>query len=98
MRSNDRSQTKGRTMQSNPITVKHLLSKRAVLKQIPISGATLARRVAAGAFPRPVRIGKRRVAWVQSEVSDWLAARMEERGSTRMSDLPALSQFKRGGE
>jgi prophage regulatory protein len=66
-------------MQSNPVTSKHLLSKRAVLKQIPISGATLARRVAAGAFPRPIRIGKRRVAWVQSEVSDWLAERMKER-------------------
>ena len=48
-------------MQSNPVIPKYLLSKRAVLKQIPISGATLARRVAAGAFPRPIRIGKRRV-------------------------------------
>jgi hypothetical protein len=26
-------------MQSNPLTARHLLSKRAVLKQIPISGA-----------------------------------------------------------
>jgi prophage regulatory protein len=77
-------------MQSNPITPRHLLSKRRVLEQIPISGATLARRVAAGAFPRPVRIGKRRVAWVQSEVSDWLAERMEERGSTR-SESPSRS-------
>lgn len=68
-------------MQSNPVTVKHLL----------------ARRVAAGAFPRPVRIGKRRVAWVQSEVSDWLAARMEERGSTRMSE-PLASKLNWGGE
>jgi prophage regulatory protein len=85
-------------MQSNPITVKHLLSKRAVLKQIPISGATLARRIAAGAFPPPMRIGKRRVAWVQSEVSEWLAERMEERGSTRMSESRALSKFNGGGE
>jgi predicted DNA-binding transcriptional regulator AlpA len=77
-------------MQSNPITVKHLLSKRAVLKQIPISGATLARHVDAGAFPRPVR-------WVQSEVSDWLVARMEERGSTRMSE-PLTSKLNGGAE
>jgi len=79
-------------MQSNPVTLKHLLSKQAVLKQIPISGATLARRVAAGAFPRPVRIGKRRVAWVQTEVSDWLAARMEERGSTRLAESSTAAQ------
>ena len=82
----------------NPVTVKHLLSKRAVLKQIPTSSATLAQRVAAAAFLRPVRIGKRRDAWVQSEVCDWLAARMEERGSTRMSEPRASSQFKGGGE
>jgi len=85
-------------MQSNPVTVKHLLSKRAVLKQIPISGATLARRVAAGAFPRPVRIGKRRVAWVQSEISDWLAVRMEERGSTRLAEPTFSAQIQRRGE
>jgi prophage regulatory protein len=85
-------------MQSNPVTQKHLLSKRAVLKQIPTSSATLARRVAAGAFPPPVRIGKRRVAWVQSEASDWLAARMEERGSTLIGEPRALSQSNGGGE
>jgi prophage regulatory protein len=85
-------------MQSNPLTSKHLLSKRAVLKQIPISSARLARRVVAGAFTQPARIGKRRVAWVQSEVSDWLAARMEERGSTLMGEPRALSQSNGGGE
>jgi prophage regulatory protein len=85
-------------MQSNPITPRHLLSKRAVLKQIPISGATLARRVAAGAFPRPVRIGKRRVAWVQSEISNWLAERMEERGSTRLAEHSSYAQIQRKGE
>jgi prophage regulatory protein len=85
-------------MQSNPITAKHLLSKRAVLKQIPVSGATLARRVAAGAFPRPVRIGKRRVAWVQSEISDWLAARMEERGSTRLVEVASINDAQQKGE
>jgi prophage regulatory protein len=73
-------------MQSNPVTFRHLLSKRAVLKQIPISGATMWRTIASGDFPKPIRIGKRRVAWLQTEIDDWLAERMEERGSTRLSD------------
>lgn len=74
-------------MQSNPITTRHLLlSKRAVLKQIPISSATMWRTINAGGFPKPVRIGKRRVAWLQTEIDDWLAERMEERGSTRLSN------------
>jgi prophage regulatory protein len=84
-------------MQSNPITPKHLLSMRAVLMQIPISGATLARHVRAGASPRPVRIGKRRVAGVQSEMSDWLTARMEERRSTRLAEASASAALKRKG-
>jgi prophage regulatory protein len=79
-------------MQSKPITPKHLPSMRAILMQIPISGATLARHVRAGASPLPVRIGKRRVAWVQSEMLDWLTARMEERGSTRLAEASALKR------
>lgn len=75
-------------MQSNPVTSRHLLSKRTVLKQIPISGATMWRTIAAGDFPKPIRIGKRRVAWLQTEIDDWLAERMEERGSSRPT-LPA---------
>jgi prophage regulatory protein len=75
-------------MQSNPVTSRHLLSKRAVLKQIPISGATMWRTIAAGDFPKPIRIGKRRVAWLQTEIDDWLAERMEERGSS-CPTLPA---------
>jgi prophage regulatory protein len=85
-------------MQSNPLTPRHLLSKRDVLKQIPISSATSARCVQAGAFTQPLRISNRRVAWVRSEVSDWLAARMEERGSTLMGEPRALSQSNGEGE
>jgi len=80
-------------MQSNPGTVKHLLSKRAVLKQIPISSATMWRTIAAGDFPKPVRIGKRRVAWVESEIADWLIARMDERGASGdRSNIQLVSQ------
>ncbi len=73
-------------MQSNPVTQRHLLSRRVLLKQVPFSSATLWRTIAAGDFPKPIRIGKRRVAWLQTEIDDWLAERMEERGSTRLSD------------
>ena len=30
-------------------------------------------------FPRPVKIGARAVAWVEQEISDWIASRIEER-------------------
>jgi prophage regulatory protein len=85
-------------MQTSPITPKHLLSKRAVLKQIPISSATMWRNIAAGEFPKPIRIGKRRVAWVQTEIDDWLAERMEERGSTRLSESSVWSDVQQKGD
>ena len=33
----------------------------------------------AGQFPKPVKIGPRRVAWLESEVKAWKAARIAER-------------------
>lgn len=30
--------------------------------------------MAAGSFPKPVRIGRSAVAWVESEIEDWAAA------------------------
>jgi prophage regulatory protein len=32
---------------------------------------TIYRRMAAGAFPQPVRVGRRRVAWRASDVVKW---------------------------
>lgn len=56
-----------------------LLRKPAVLKSISISSATMWRAIAAGLFPKPVRVGARGVAWVESEIDDWLEGRKAER-------------------
>ncbi len=36
-------------------------------------------RMGRGQFPRPVSLGNRRVAWLEREVRDWMAARVAER-------------------
>lgn len=36
-------------------------------------------KIANGEFPRPVALGKRSVAWVESEVSAWVEARIAGR-------------------
>jgi len=41
--------------------------------------STLYERIAAGTFPRPVKLGERRVAWLESEVMKWIAERIAER-------------------
>jgi prophage regulatory protein len=35
--------------------------------------------VKTGAFPKPVRVGVRAVAWVQREVDEWVARRIAQR-------------------
>jgi len=32
-----------------------------------------------GTFPRPVRIGDRAVAWLETEIDEWIEARLAER-------------------
>ncbi|MFP1747217.1 helix-turn-helix transcriptional regulator [Lonsdalea quercina] len=36
-----------------------------------------------GEFPQTVKIGARSVAWVESEVNDWIAARISQRGEAK---------------
>jgi prophage regulatory protein len=43
---------------------------------IPYSGQHIARLEAAGAFPKRIRLGQNRVAWLLSEIEEWLEARI----------------------
>ncbi len=46
----------------------------AVASVVPISAATLWRKVKAGEFPRPVKLYERVTAWRAEEVREWLDA------------------------
>jgi prophage regulatory protein len=48
-------------------------------KGIRYSRVHLMRLVKAGAFPKPVEVGAARVAWVETEVDDWILAKMSAR-------------------
>lgn len=64
------------------------LATRADLKRmgITLSNTTLLRLEARGRFPRRVRIGGTSVAWLMSELNDWLSERAEERARTHYAD------------
>jgi len=56
------------------------LITRAELSQIvPYTGQHILRLEKSGKFPRRVRVGANRVAWLLSEVEAWVAARVSER-------------------
>ncbi len=42
-----------------------------------LSRSTIYLRVAEGSFPPPVSLGDRAVGWIEAEVNDWLARRIE---------------------
>ncbi len=47
--------------------------------RIPYSPNHLRRLEAQGEFPKRVRIGANRVAWLRAEIDQWIAERVEER-------------------
>ena len=50
-----------------------LLNKWAVERQTSLDITTIYRKMKAGTFPQPVRVGKRRVAWRESDIAAWQA-------------------------
>ena len=54
-----------------------LLRISQVLSICPVSKAHLYLMIQEGDFPRPVRVGKRAVAWRESEITQWIATRPE---------------------
>jgi prophage regulatory protein len=50
-----------------------LMNQEAVLERVPFSRSTLINRVKDGTFPAPVRLSARRVAWLESDVMNWIA-------------------------
>jgi len=64
------------------------LANRADLARlgIKVSNSTLLRWEAAGRFPRRIRMAGTSVAWLLSEIEDWLAARTAERANHHYAD------------
>jgi len=59
------------------------LRRPAVEKATGLSRSTIYDMMDRGEFPRPIRIGRRAVAWPESAVVAWLAARPVTTGSAR---------------
>ena len=55
------------------------ISTAIVLDRVCLSKTHLYRKINAGEFPRPVPLGPKRVAFLESEIEDWMAARLRAR-------------------
>jgi prophage regulatory protein len=47
-----------------------------VRNRVPYSRATIYRLITAGQFPQPYSLGARAVAWLESDVTAWIEARL----------------------
>ena len=61
--------------------IKKMISSEQLADIVPYSQNQLRRLEAQGRFPKRVRIGPNRVAWVQEEIERWFETRMDERNN-----------------
>ena len=52
-------------------TNRMLLKLPAVMRETALGRSTIYAAVKAGTFPAPLRVGRRRVAWSEEEISKW---------------------------
>ena len=64
-----------------------LVSKKElrIVFGVPYSFAHIARLEAAGQFPKRIRLGACRVAWLSEEVQSWIDERVAQRSTTSPS-------------
>ena len=49
-----------------------ILRRRDVEEQIGLGCSTLYSLMAEGKFPKPIKIGRRAVGWLESDIIDWI--------------------------
>jgi prophage regulatory protein len=63
------------TMDSKP---EKFLRLTEVQKRVPYSRSTIYLKVSRGEFPKPIDLGARAVAWLESDVDEWIASRISK--------------------
>ena len=58
---------------------KRILRRKAVEAKTGHSTSTIYEKMAAGEFPKPIRLGARAVGWIEEEIDQYLDRRIAER-------------------
>ena len=56
-----------------------ILRLKDVLETTGLARATVYKLMADGVFPKSISLGERCVGWLESEVQEWILAKIEER-------------------
>lgn len=72
------------------IEVDPLLSPRKVAELVGLARESLFDMTRKGKFPKPVKISTTRVAYVASEIAEWIEARKQQRGNDEMRRISQI--------
>lgn len=56
-----------------------LIKLKTVMDCTGLASLTVYKFIAEGRFPKPVKLGARMVAWVESEIQDWIQEKISSR-------------------
>jgi len=56
-----------------------IIRLKDVLETTGLARATMYKMMTDGVFPKSISLGERSVGWLESEVQDWILAKIEER-------------------
>ena len=70
------------------MTDERLLRLRDVKEKTGLGSSTICRRMAAGTFPAPRRLGPNTVRWLQSEIDDWIKGLPRAHATVMADDAP----------
>jgi prophage regulatory protein len=62
-----------------PDQSERILRLPEVVTRIGLSRATIYKRIKEGGFPRQVHLGLRSAGWLESEIDNWIAKRVDAR-------------------
>lgn len=72
---------KGYELITNRRNFMRLIKLKEVIQKTSLGHSSIYKFIAEGTFPKQVSLGAKSVAWVESEVDDWIMERIESRKS-----------------
>ena len=64
-------------MAENVKSAPSIIRRKAVEARTGLSRSTIYQRIKDGAFPPPISLGAKAVGWLQSDIEDWIAERVQ---------------------
>lgn len=68
---------------TNEGPIMRLIRLDEVLNKTGLSRSTIYKYIAEGVFPKSIPLGYQSVGWLESEVNDWILAKIEQRDLVR---------------